>query len=477
MPLERLQKLFETIGETAQQLAEAKTAGGAVVHGGRVAHSERVSNISDIYKQLGAAIRPVSAIATPQPAPIPAVLLATLKRLADALEASDKQRKTKDKESEGKPPRGGQATTPRIIPLPQWSQRLTPDFWLKGLAQFSKHVEAQERAGKAVTTFTLALAAASRALYSFATGNIITASGRSLPWSRAMALKMRKTPGIRIIRRALLAPHIMMRRLRRTVISATHPQGKRSRTIRESAGGIAPVLQQSIGKNATVTPRDKPQAAGAVGTIAAQIAGRAAVAGAGATAGGGTAGAAAAGGASLVAAAGPVGVALAAAAAVVGLFLAAIAALRRFTVAVKDAAESLLQSKFSKLGGVSGLISAQQARLEAYDIGSRLKEARETGYLTQQLTYALIQLRREMGPLNRSLENVKLALMVALVQLARAVNQVLHILVPLLPLLEMISRTLAKQETPMPIGDFLSELERAGHWRNPPPQGGFPPWH
>lgn len=492
MPLEHLEKLFSEIGEAAEKLAAIKAQlGGQMVIGGRVARSEDVRSVADIYAQtranlgvpLGQAISQGEALSRAQ---------------TDLLAESIAKAIT---ESVARTQAGPKATAPPEKPksgLLESVKRLPPMSWLEAGLKLAEYAEKQEAAGKAVDRFTRAVGAASRFLYSMATGNVILRSGRRVPWRRALAVAMRGHPANRRLRRALLYPDIVLRRLRRTLASAhtSAPPGRRAarkaadtanaaRALKGAAQPAAETARSALAQGQLPQAAEAPPQSGAAGgasaagITAAQTVARGAGAGAqaGAAEGAATTAAGAVGRAAL-ALASPVGVAVGAVVALIAAIVAAAIGLRRFTVAVFESSKALLMSRFERYAQFNPAIGAAQARLEASEIHSRLHTGQATSWSTVQLTESLIQLRKEMGPINRAVINVQNIGATLLVHAARAVNALLKLTV-IIPLIDWISRKLGKNDPKdMPVEEFLRALEglAGNHPRNPPPKGGLPPW-
>jgi hypothetical protein len=252
------------------------------------------------------------------------------------------------------------------------------------------------------------------------------------------------------------------------------------RTITEAA--VKPAARAAVetavkpGARAAVEAAVKPGARAAVQT-AAPAATAGATAGAGATNAAGTAAATIGRGA--LALAGPVGVAAAVIMTLVSAIVMAVTGLRKFTYSVYESSKALVHSRFEKYAQFSPAMGAAEARLEAYDIGSRMRYARATSATTVQLTEALIQLRREMGPINRAMINMQNIMATMLIHVARGLNVLLRIGL-ITPLVEWVLKKLAGEtpEREMPAEAFLRSLENIANprGRNLPPQGGLPPW-
>lgn len=464
MPLEQLERLFEQVGQAAEKMAALREGTGPVTIGGRVALSEAVHSIHDLYRQLGRG--PADNTPAAQPQTEWREVVSLLRKLVSLQERGGEQAAVTKK-------------TPSDAPRQPVLSRIPPGSWIEAGLKLATYVEKQERAGKAVDGFTRALAVASRFLYSFTTGRVITPSGQRIPWRRALARALRRSPGMRPLRHVLSLPDVILRRVARQVRIAQGGRavprlGQAVKTVGEVRSGI---VQAGAGR------AGQAAAARAAGAAAGRLAaGAGAGAGAGAAGAGGAAGAAGAGGAaaagSALAAAGPVGAAIGAVVALVAILVAAVVALRKFTVSVRESAEALLQSRFSKYGALNPTIAFAEARYEAYDIQSRIREGQATAATTLALTRATIQLRQEMGPINRSLLNLQTVGTLLLVHVARAVNLLLRLSV-IPSLLDVIIRRLgwSQPEPQMPLETFLGELERQVPMpRNVPPQGGLPPW-
>jgi hypothetical protein len=492
VPLEHLEKLFSEIGEAAEKLAAIKAQlGGQMVIGGRVARSEDVRSVADIYAQtranlgvpLGQAISQGEALSRAQ-----TDLLA--ESIAKAMS-----------ESLARTQGGPKATPPPEKPksgLLESVKRLPPLSWMEAGLKLAEYAEKQQAAGKAVDGFTAAVGAAARFLYSMATGNVILRSGRRVPWRRALAVALRGHPANRGLRRALLYPDLVLRRLRRTLTSAhtsAPPGGRAARKAADTAnaaralkGAAQPAAETArsalaegqLGQAVKATPQSGAAGgASAAGVTAAQTLARGAGAGAQAGAAEGAAtGAAGAVGRAALALASPVGVAVGAVVALIAAVVAAVVGLRKFTVAVVESSKALLMNRFERYAQFSPAIGAAQARLEASEIRERLETAQATSWTTVQLTESLIQLRKEMAPINRALINVQNLAAILLIHAARAVNALLKLTV-IVPLIDWISRKLGKNDQKdMPVEEFLRALEglAGNHPRNPPPKGGLPPW-
>lgn len=468
MPIERLEKLFGEVGEAAQRLAQLKAQAGELVFGGRVAHSEKVQSIADLYAQTR---RGEMAAAAPSAAPQAEALTRQSDALARTLIEALKT------VLEGHKP---ETLAPRSQSAEHESrkgllQRMPPVSWLEAGLKLGDYIQKQEQAGRAVDGFTRALAVASRFLYGMTTGKVVTASGQRLPWRRAMARALRKVPGMQGPRRLLMLPDLLIRRpIRHLAASGAIPR-KVLRPMKMLSGG------RGLGNVAGAITRVAGAASGGGGGggaagLVARVAAGAGAAGAG---GGAGAGAAAAAGAGILAAAGPVGVAVGAVVAFVGVLVGAVVALRKFTTGVKESAEGLLRRRFLEYAPYNPTIAAAQARLEAYDIGSKIRYGQATAGTTMQLTQAFIKLREEMGPLNRTLLNVQTLAATLLVHVARGVNLLLK-MTAVLPLIDWLVKKLGGEapKLDMPVETLLRGLEglQGNRPRNPPPQGGLPPW-
>lgn len=529
MPIERLEKLFGEVGEAAQRLAQLKAQAGELVFGGRVAHSEKVQSIADLYAQTR---RGEMAMAAPSAAPQAETLTRQGETLARALIEALKT------VLEGHKP---ETLAPRSQSAEHESrkgllQRMPPVSWLEAGLKLGDYVQKQEQAGRAVDGFTRALAVASRFLYGMTTGKVVTASGQRLPWRRAMARALRKLPKMQGPRRLLMLPDLLIRRpirhlaasgaiprkiLRpikiptgatpakvvtptRLLIGAadnahttTHQKAVSPGTLTSGGGDAAnltgaiprkilrPMKMLSGGRGLGNVAGAITRVAGAAsgggggGGAAGLVARVAAGAGAAGAGGGAGAGAAAAAGAGILAAAGPVGVAVGAVVAFVGVLVGAVVALRKFTTGVKESAEGLLRRRFLEYAPYNPTIAAAQARLEAYDIGSKIRYGQATAGTTMQLTQAFIKLREEMGPLNRTLLNVQTLAATLLVHVARGVNLLLK-MTAVVPLIDWLVKKLGGEapKLDMPVETLLRGLEglQGNRPRNPPPQGGLPPW-
>jgi hypothetical protein len=500
VPLEHLEKLFSEIGEAAEKLAaiRAQTTGPTVV-GGRVARSEDVRSVADIYAQTkGIAGVPLSQ-AIPEADPLMskktnALAQSIAKAIRESLARTQGTKPDTLAESIAKAIRQSLAEThaPAKATAPPEKQksgllesvkRLPPLSWVEAGLKLAEYAEKQEEAGKAVDGFTRAVGAAARFLYSMATGNVILHSGRRVPWRRALAVAMRGNRANRRLRRALVYPDIVLRRLRRTLASAHRlsPPGPKAATKAAATTAARSARAESQLARAARTPPQSGAARGAsaLGTTAAQALARGA--GAGAQAGAaegavtiafGTVGRAA------LALASPVGAAVGAVIALTAAVVAAVTALRKFTVSVYESSKAILTNRFERFAQFNPAIGAAQARVEASEIRSRINTAQATSGTTVLLTEALLQLGKEMGPINRALINVQNLAAILLIQVARGVNALVKLTV-IVPLIDWISRKLGKNDQKdMPVEEFLRALEGlAGNQpRNPPPKGGLPPW-
>ena len=470
MPLERLERLFSEIGEAAEKLAAIRAQlGGGMVIGGPVAHSEAVRSVADIYAQTNkAASVPLTEATARAEALSRAKLDSVTERLTKAISQSLAQAEGRAKGSAPpEKPKSG---------LLESVKRLPPVSWVEAGLKVAEYVEKQEAAGKAVDGFTRAVGVAARFLYSMVTGNVILRSGRRVPWRRALAVAMRGSPANRGLRRALLYPDIALRRVRRTLASAQtspRPGPTAARQAAESANAAS-----ALKVAAQATPQFRAPDA-ALGTTAAQALARGAGAGAragvvqgAATTAVGTAGRAA------LALASPIGLAVGAIIALTAAIVAAVVGLRKFTVSVAESTKALLARRFEQYAQFNPAIGAAQARMEASAIGTRIRIAEGTSATTVQLTNALLQLGKEMEPINRALINAQNIAAILLIQVARGVNALIK-LTAIVPLIEWITRFLGqKNQQKAPVEEFLRALEGLGgnHPRNPPPKGGFPPW-
>lgn len=448
MPLEHLEKLFEEIGRAAEQAS--KISGG-----GRVAQSETVRSVADLYHQLGK-IGPST------------YFVSTVERLQKQMEQLSKSRQIQDTS----PQRG-------------------VHHWLDPLARFSHHVQKLQEAGQAVDRFTYSLASAARFLYSFATGRIVMPSGRTVPWRRVLASRLRGARWAKPLRKALLAPDIALHKTRQTLRAARQTPRTRLARLDAIRSVTAPraAAGAEAGAGATAAGATGTAAAGATGAAAARAAGAAAAAettgataaGTGATAAG--TGAAAAGATGALAAAGPVGIAVAAILLVVAAFGLAVAALYKFNQAVLSASETMLAKRFERYADWNPQIAYAQARLEAYDIGTRIRTGQATAQSTLALTESLIALKQELEPIQAGLIIFANYLMTGVVQIARLVTWMAKLSPMLNGILYFLS-AMAKSEQlktakfEFPYARFLRFLEEAEkpHWFNPPPGGGKPPW-
>ncbi len=485
MPIERLEKLFGEVGEAAQRLAQLKAQAGAVVMGGVVAQSENVKSIQDLYAQIK---RTDPAAAVPKAARQAETLAKQREEITRALVEALRKTLADNKPESGRSKKETQDDKKSLL------QRIPPVSWVEAGLHLAKYVEQQDRAGRAVDVFTRALAVAARFLYSMTTGKVITRSGQTIPWRRAAARALRRVPAMRSLRRMLMLPDLVIRPMMRHMaksgaITRTVVQRVRSGR-RPSAGHIVPQVARTAGiasrlartgQAATGIAAGGARGAAAAGTAArlAAGAGQAAASGATGAAASGATGAAAGIGAAALAAAGPVGVVVGAVIAFTAVLIGAVVALRKFTVGVKESTERLLGERFMKYAAVNPTIAAAQARLEAYEIGSKIRYGQATAGTTMQLTQAFIKLREEMGPLNRTLLNVQTLAATLLVHVARGVNLLLK-MTAVLPLIDWLVKKLGGEapKLDMPVETLLRGLEglQGNRPRNPPPQGGLPPW-
>ncbi|MGB9690040.1 hypothetical protein, partial [Thermogutta sp.] len=204
MPLEQLQKLFEQVGEAAERLSQLRA--GTLSLGGRVAISETVQSVADLRRQLGQKDND-ETVRRPLASEDLRTIVNEVKRLNERLKAEEKKseesRKTRDADGEKE-----KASLIKRIPLVSWVEA--------GLT-LADYVDKQKKAGKAVDSFTYSLAVASRFLYSFTTGRVITPSGQRIPWRRALARALRRYPALRPVRRLLTTPDILLRRTARHI--------------------------------------------------------------------------------------------------------------------------------------------------------------------------------------------------------------------------------------------------------------------
>jgi len=378
MPLEQLEKLFETVGHAAEQFARLKSQKEVVV-GGKVAISETVFSVADLYRQIGRSV-PTTPQGGQQQLGVPPQhwreLIEQLRTLVAELKES------RPKQSDAESPKAHRAI--RSAPqregglVHRLAQYLPPNLLEAGI-KLGDYIAKQERAGRAVDRFTLALAVASRFLYSLATGRIIIPAGLRLPWRRALARSLRRLPAARNLRRILMAPDIILRRTWRHIAQAIKPHSgaairritQRMREIREEREEVlnrvppaqTGMLRQPIAQDlaaagfARLAAGGVSRAAVAEGATAAGLAaGGAAAAGAGAGIGAGAAaggagagigagaaaGGAGAGGAAAMGAATIIGAVVAVLAVLIAALIAAIVAMRKFTTMVRDAAEAML---------------------------------------------------------------------------------------------------------------------------------------
>jgi len=477
MPIERLEKLFHDVGEAAQRLAQLKAQAGAVVMGGVVAQSENVKSIQDLYAQIK---RTDPAAAVPKAARQAETLAKQREEITRALVEALRKTLADNKPESGRSKKETQDDKKSLL------QRIPPVSWVEAGLHLAKYVEQQDRAGRAVDVFTRALAVAARFLYSMTTGKVITRSGQTIPWRRAAARALRRVPAMRSLRRMLMLPDLVIRPTMRHMaksgaITRTVVQRVRSGR-RPSAGHIVPQVARTAGIASRLARTGQAAtgiaAGGARGAAAAGTAARLA-AGAGQAAASGATGAAAGIGAAALAAAGPVGVVVGAVIAFTAVLIGAVVALRKFTVGVKESTERLLGERFMKYAAVNPTIAAAQARLEAYEIGSKIRYGQATAATTVQLTEAYIALRREMGDMNRTLLNVQAIGATMLVHVARGVNLLLK-MTAIIPMIDWLVKLLGHNEPriDMPVEQFLRGLEglQGNRARNQPPKGGLPPW-
>lgn len=512
MPLEQLEKLFESVGQAAEQFARLKQE-QHVVMGGRVAISEAVSSVSDLYRQIGRSVPATSQTDQRQgsaPAQHWREIIEQLRTLITELkEARPKQTKAEHQ---------------REPPLARRLAQYLPPNLLEAGIKLGDYIAKQERAGRAVDRFTLALAIASRFLYSLTTGRVITPAGLRLPWRRALARSLRRFPATRSLRRILMAPDLVLRRTQRHIAQALQEQSRpavrrmvrgvrelrqqRERLLRPAPRAESGMALQPLGQDLAAAGVARLAAGGAsraavaegaaaaglaagaaaaggaaagagagIGAGAAAAGGAAAGAGAGIGAGAAAAGGAAAGGAAAMGAATIIGAVVAVLTLLVVAIIATIVAMRKFTTMVRDAAEAMLQARFAKYAEFSPQIAYAKAKYEAYDIQHRIREGAATGPATLALTQSLIELRREMGPMNRALLNLQLIGMRALVNIARGINAILKI-TRIVELLEIIAGNTKLPTPPMetPAQTFLTELEKGMNIPRNPIPGGLPPW-
>ncbi|GAB4134098.1 MAG: hypothetical protein Kow0040_17350 [Thermogutta sp.] len=452
MPLNELERLFDSVGMAAERAVAAKrilsakeTDPDKVIIGGPVAQSELVKAVADIKAQIGNAgpppLRTASAGGEAE-RPDGGRLAAVVEKLAKVLEHRERTERTADRE--------------------------TASWW----SRIGEFIRKQEEAGRAVTGFTRALGFASAFLRGMATGQVLTRSGRSLPWRRALAIRLRGRPRLRPIRSLLQFPDRILRPFAREMRAM-----QKGDFIRAAGAARSHLAHNSASRASSAA--QAASAAARAGTAAKTAAAAVAAGGAGggsavaATAAGG----AAAGAAGLAAASG-VGVAVGAVLVFVAALVIAVAAMRKFTTSVKDAAQASLMRQFSQYAPYSASFSLAEAKMEAYQVRHAVGMGRNTGWSALLLTDALIKLRAEMGPINRAAANLGNVFLYTLVQLARGVNSVLMIARPLLSVLDRIAAYLPKApEMNVPIEEFLKDLEfRRADPRNPPPRGGFPPW-
>ena len=484
MPLEHLQQLFEQVGETAQRLAQLRATTGSLVLGGRVAESESVATVDDLKRQLGAPVLNATLAA----GEVSKIADTIGEAIAKHLAAQSAPSRPSDTEAKSAPRQDAPDVGKGLL------EKLSPKTWFDAGLRLADYVEKQEKAGKAVDNFTRALALASRFLYGFTTGRVIMPSGRRLPWRRAAAIALRRVRSLKPVRSLLTMPDRILRRTSRQMAKSGAVQRVVLRPLSEKPSSTVPALTRAIrGESvSTVTAAgvqglektgEAVAKAAAVGAAGAGTAG-AGAGGAAAGGGGAAAGGAAAGGTSAtvlgaLAAAGPVGIVIGALVALAAAVVMAAAAVRKFTVGVKEQAENLLHQRFAKYGAMSPSIAYSEARIEAYELGSKIRYAHATAQTTAQLTQAFIRLREEMEPMNRAIINIQNIAATILVHVARGVNFLLK-LMPIVPILEWIAKQLAGEPPSMdiPAESLLRGLEglQGQRPRNPPPQGGLPPW-
>lgn len=482
MPLEHLQQLFEQVGETAQRLAQLRATTGSLVLGGRVAESESVATVDDLKRQLGAPVLNATLAA----GEVTKIADTIGEAIAKHLAAQSAPSRPSDTEAKSAPRQDAPDVGKGLL------EKLSPKTWFDAGLRLADYVEKLEKAGKAVDNFTRALALASRFLYGFTTGRVIMPSGRRLPWRRAAAIALRRVRSLKPVRSLLTMPDRILRRTSHEMAKSGAVQRVVLRPLSEKPSSTVPALTRAIrGQVETSAVQDQAVAkagekvTGAI-TVGAAGAGTAGASAGGAAAGGGgaAAGGAAAGGTSAtvlgaLAAAGPVGIVIGALVALAAAVVMAAAAVRKFTVGVKEQAENLLHQRFAKYGAVSPSIAYSEARIEAYELGSKIRYANATAQTTAQLTQAFIRLREEMEPMNRAIINIQNIAATILVHVARGVNFLLK-LMPIVPILEWIAKQLAGEPPSMdiPAESLLRGLEglQGQRPRNPPPQGGLPPW-
>lgn len=330
MPLEQLQKLFEEIGQTAERLSRLRREGEATL-GGRVARSESVHSVADLYAQLGQGQA--------------ALAIKPIERLTQQLEKLNERLASQEKRAEAE---GGGG--------PSFWRRLQPRHWMDPLLRFSNYVAGQQAAGQSVDPLTYRLAWASRFLYSFSTGRVVTPSGRAIPWRRALAARLRGRRWTRPIRRALLAPDIAMRRAR---LAWTAAQG---------------------GGRALGAVRAAASAAGVAGRLAAAGAAGAGAAGAGAS-GAGAAGAGAAGATGLGAAS-ALGVAAGAVTGFAAAVIGGTMALGKFVGAVRESASASLES-YRQYAEMAPAMAAVLSQKDVFDMQERARRGQMLAPMAQ----------------------------------------------------------------------------------------------
>lgn len=433
--VEKLAQLFEVMGEAAERLAALRgtlqstpreTVRRDVAIGGPVADTATIKNVSQLRGLSGGG----SAHAQAQ------IWREFLREFAEKQRRAEKPAPAEA--------RGKRSVSSKIDDI---------------LESIVNYVRKQDAASESVTRFTRALTHAASFLYSFTTGRIITRTGATLPARRFLVRALRRFPRLRPIRSALQWPDRFLR-----------PYLREMRAIR----GRPVVRSLAAGGRAAGSLRGARRAAAASAASAARGAATRAAAGAATRA-------AAAGTLSgSVTAAGALGATAAALGVFVAAVIGAVVAMRLFTNRAKDLATSMLTGQFQRFAGTSQHYSYAQARLRAYEIGQGVRYGKATGPTAILLTEALIQLRKEMGPINRAAIIYGHLFAYSMVQIARLLNAVLTIGKPLLDILEALARSLDKltPDSKLPIEDFLRHLEdlQKTTGRNPPPNGGFPPW-
>ncbi|GAB6165619.1 hypothetical protein JCM19992_16190 [Thermostilla marina] len=370
------------------------------------------------------------------------------RRFAAALRTAAEHLRTLPQTVRAAAPKGKAPEKPKGPAKDKKPRRLP--FDMQALRAFADLTDAQVRAGKRVDAFTLALAVAARALIGFRDKLVALRPGRYVGPLRFAAHAMRhvarRRPALSAVRGALLAPSRVIHRIGRSLRRVSADRGPQSARIVAKAAGAGRKLVGAGRKLAGAGRKLAGAAAARTAGAAARTAGAAAAAGtagaaaetAGTAAAAGTAGAAA--GTAGAAAAGTAAAALSAAGPI-GLVVGVAVALAALPFIAKQLGMAFLEARY-RIAEFSATVGRARAEMQAYEIGSKVREGARTGESTLLLTREMIRLRRELGPIRRfaiNIGNLSLTAMAytgrlivelsGIVDVLRLVNQALnHIL-------------------------------------------------